>query len=162
MDRVKVGMIGGSYNPLHNGHVKCIRKALTQCDELHIIIGDLPNRGSFDIATKIHWFETIFADVMNRIVLHPFIDETADKKDYDLNKWVSDSIKIRKMIEKPIDVVFCGEDYKRVDNPYLICYPEQEIVYFDRGDNINSTDIRRFPEQHKDWVPDIVYQDLMR
>lgn len=156
-----VGMIGGSYNPLHNGHVKCIRKALQQCDELHIIVGDLPNRGDFDIETKLDWFREIFADDIDRIVLHPFLDETADKKDYGLQKWIDDSVKIKQLIGKPIDVVFCGADYNRPDNPYLVCYPEQQIVYFDRGDNINSTEIRENPDAHRDWVPDCVYQSIV-
>lgn len=156
----RVGMIGGSYNPLHNGHVKCIQKALQQCDELHVIIGDLPNRGEFDIETKLSWFTSIFHDQLDRLVLHPFLDETADKKDYGLQKWLDDSVKIKDLIGKPIDVVFCGADYNRPDNPYFVCYPDQEIVYFDRDDQINSTEIRENPEGHKDWVPDVVYDSL--
>ena len=157
----RIGMIGGSYNPLHNGHVKCINKALEQCDELHVIIGDLPNRGEFDIEQKLDWFTSIFHDKLHRLVLHPFLDETADKKDYGLQKWIDDSVKIKEMIGKPIDVVFCGTDYNRPNNPYLTCYPKQEIVYFDRDDNINSTAIRNDPEKYKDWLPKEVYDTMM-
>ena len=49
----RVGMIGGSYNPLHNGHVKAIKKALTMVQELHIIIGDIPNMDDVGIQTKL-------------------------------------------------------------------------------------------------------------
>lgn len=157
-----IGMIGGSYNPLHNGHVKCIKKALTMCDELHIIIGDLPNRGNIDINTKLIWFREIFKDDLEKIVLHPFIDETAIKSDYTLDKWIFDSIKIKKLINKPIDIVFCGADYNREDNPYKVCYPDSKIIYFDRGDLINSTQIRENLEIHKDWIPDIVYKTLKK
>ena len=157
----RIGMIGGSYNPLHNGHIKCINKALQQCDELHVIIGDLPNRGEFDIETKLDWFTSIFHENLHRLVLHPFLDETADKKEYGLQKWLDDSVKIKELIGKPIDVVFCGADYDRPDNPYLVCYPEQEIVYFDRDDNINSTAIRNDPEKHKNWIPQEVYDTMM-
>ena len=55
----KVGMYGGSFNPVHNGHIKCIKKALTVCDELHLIIGYLPNRDDFSIEIKLSWFDEI-------------------------------------------------------------------------------------------------------
>lgn len=54
-----VGMYGSSFNPLHSGHIKCIRKALFLCNELHIIIGDIPNMDDVAIETKLFWFENI-------------------------------------------------------------------------------------------------------
>lgn len=156
-----IGMIGGSYNPLHNGHIKCINKALEYCDVLHIIVGDLPNRDEFDINTKLHWFQTVFHNEIEKgsIILHPLLDDTTNKVDYDLNKWISDSKKIKEIIQNPIDVVFCGADYHYDNNPYEICYPEAKIIYFDRGDLINSTDIRNDFRNHKNWIPQVVFDD---
>lgn len=159
MKEYGVGMYGGSFNPLHNGHIKCIRKALSMCEELHIIIGDIPNMDDVDIHTKIRWFQTIFHDEIDRLNLHSLYDDRKSKSEYTIDHWISDSMEIKKMIGKPIDVVFCGADYKnRQDNPYLLCYPSQDIIYFDRDDDmISSTEFKKDVCLHRDWVPEVVY-----
>lgn len=158
----KVGMIGGSYNPLHNGHVRTINKALTMVEELHIIIGDIPNMDDMSVGTKLRWFRNIFKEYGNRIVLHTLYDDRYDKSEYTLDKWLKDSRRIKAMIGKHIDIVFCGSDYDRTDNPYKICYKEQRIVYVDRSDGISSTEFKKDIKAHKDWVPFIVYESYIR
>lgn len=163
MDEIKkkylVGMYGGSFNPLHNGHIKCIRKALSLCNELHIIIGDIPNMDDVAIETKLFWFEKIFDNKKESLFFHALTDNRFTKSEYTIEKWILDSEKIKKMIGKPLDIVFCGSDYeKRNPNPYKICYPEQNIIYFDRDDNISSSEFKKDPIGHKTWVPEIVFQ----
>ena len=157
--KYKVGMYGGSFNPLHNGHIKCTQKMLELCDEIHIIIGDIPNMDDFPVDIKLKWFQETFKDEKERVILHTLYDDRTKKSEYTLDKWLSDSVKIKEMIGKPIDVVFAGADYKnREDNPYPLCYPTQDIIYINRDDDhISSTEFRSDIEAHKDWVPDIVY-----
>lgn len=161
--KYNVGMYGGSFNPLHNGHIKCINRALSLCQELHIIIGDIPNMDDVPASEKVKWFYAVFSNDKNRIILHTLYDDRHAKSEYTIEKWISDSIKIKKMIKKPIDAVFCGSDYKnRADNPYLVCYPDQDLVYLDRDDDgISSSEFKRDVAGHKDWVPEIVYQSYI-
>lgn len=148
----KVGMYGGSFNPIHNGHVKCIRKAKALCQELHVTIGILPNRDIIPGEEKLKLFQAIFKDDPG-IIFHYFVDEIANKNDYTFDTWWENSLKAKNMIHKPIDVVFCGSDYQREDNPYCICYPESDIIYFDRTDSISSTKIRGNPLEHLEEMP---------
>lgn len=155
-----IGMYGGSFNPLHNGHVKCIQKALGLCDELHLIVGNLPNRDVIPYADKEKWFTELFSEFP--VIIHKFTDESSTKEEYTLKKWVQDAEEIKKMIGVPIDIVFCGGDYQRKDNPYMLCYPDSEIIYFDREDNISSSEFRKNIELHKNWVPQCVYETYQK
>lgn len=155
MSKYQVGMYGGSFNPIHKGHLKCILKALKECQELHLIVGILPSRDIVSPEIKKQWMEEIFKDYPN-IKIHYFVDETKEKKDYDLDKWLEDSIKIKKLIGKKIDVVFCGSDYHYENNPYCICYPESDIIYMNRKDQISSSRFREDPLKYQEDVPEVV------
>lgn len=155
-------MIGGSYNPIHNGHVNSMKYALTLCEELHIVIGDVPNLDIASASTKVVWLQEILKEYKDRIYYHILKDHRTSKSEYTISRWLEDSRTIKESIGKHIDIVFCGADYDYEGNPYSICYPEQEIIYLKRSDGINSTEFRENPELHKDWVPDIVYQYCKR
>ena len=149
-------MYGGSFNPIHYGHVKCIKKALNICEELHLIVGYLPNRDDFSIETKLFWFKEIFKDY-NNLYIHVLEDKSKEKSEYTLDKWIADSQIIKNKINKAIDVVFCGADYNREDSPYKVCYPESVLYFLDRGDNISSSRFKTNPDEYKDDVPLCVY-----
>lgn len=164
-----VGMYGGSFNPLHNGHIHCIREALNQCNILHIIVGDLPNRDVVPYVEKQCWFQSIFRDEIatGRIVLHRLTDQTSDKQDYTIDKWLSDSALIKGMVGTHIDIVFCGEDYKcgaeRDKSPYEVCYPDSEIVYLSRSTvPVSSTKIRANAVQYRRYIPAEVFVSLIK
>lgn len=157
-----IGMYGGSFNPLHNGHIKCIRKALTICDKLYIIVGSLPNRDIVSFEEKQNWFKITFKNDMDKITFIWVKDETKDKRNYNLNSWKDDAEKIKSIISKNIDYIFCGSDYNKPNNPYEICYPESKIIFFNREDGINSTMIRNDLEKYKEWLPEIVYSTLKK
>lgn len=38
------GIFAGSFNPIHNGHVECIRRALDLVDNLHVIVAVNPDK----------------------------------------------------------------------------------------------------------------------
>ena len=98
----EVGMYGGSFNPLHQGHVRCIIEAANQCKELHIIISNGKNRNEIGIRIKYRWVYQIIKHIGN-VSLHILEDDSDSKENYTSEYWEDDSKKVKKMIGKKYD-----------------------------------------------------------
>ena len=149
----QVGMYGGSFNPLHLGHIRCIVKAAAMCEELNIIICDGRARNEVDIKVRYRWVYQATTH-LPRVRLHVLEDYCSTKEEYGQELWEADAERIKTMIGRPVDVVFCGNDYDG-NSFYASCYPESEIIYFER-DDISSTAIRKDIYGHWDWLPGVV------
>lgn len=150
----QVGMYGGTFHPLHQGHVRCIIQAANMCNELHIILSHGTNRGEIDIRVRYRWLYSVTKHIGN-VTIHMISDDAPTKEEYTEEYWQADADHIKKQIGKPIDVVFCGDDYKTGDNFYKRCYPESELYYFER-DEISSTRIRSNPLRYWEDLPQVV------
>lgn len=146
-----VGMYGGAFNPLHIKHVSCIIKAATMCRELYIVISHAPKYDKIDIKVKYRWIYTLTKHLSNINILI-LKDNTESKASYSEDLWENDCKKVKKMIGKSIDVVFCGSDYDE-SSFWNKCYPESEFIVFERDKDISSTVIRKDVYGHWDWLP---------
>ena len=147
-----VGMYGGSFNPLHMGHVDCIIRAANMCKELYIVLSIGHNRGEIDGRIRYRWIYQLTKHIGN-VKLITLEDEAASKAEYNEKYWQSDADKVKAAVGKPIDVVFCGSDYDE-NSFWNKCYPDSELYIFPRND-ISSTEIRKNPYAHWDWIPNI-------
>ena len=147
-----VGMYGGSFNPLHMGHVDCIIRAANMCKELYIVLIIGHNRGEIDGRIRYRWIYQLTKHIGN-VKIITLEDEAASKAEYDEKYWQSDADKVKAAVGKPIDVVFCGSDYDE-NSFWNKCYPESKLYIFPRND-ISSTEIRKNPYAHWDWIPNI-------
>ena len=147
-----VGMYGGSFNPLHMGHVDCIIRAANMCKELYIVLSIGHNRGEIDGRIRYRWIYQLTKHIGN-VKIITLEDEAASKADYDEKYWQSDADKVKAAVGKHIDVVFCGSDYDE-NSFWNKCYPESKLYIFPRND-ISSTEIRKNPYAHWDWIPNI-------
>ena len=151
--KFKCGMYGGSFNPLHLGHVRCIIEAANQCEELIVVISEGVNRDEIDIRVRYRWIYQITKHIGN-VRIFILQDSAATKQDYSEVNWVFDAEKVKEFAGKKIDAVFCGSDYD-INSFWAKCYPEAKIIFFNRND-ISSSKIRENVMAHWDWLPNIV------
>ena len=150
--KYKVGMIGGSYNPLHLGHLNTIISSANQCEELYIVLSVTQQKDEIDYHERYMWLKTLTQDLENVKVIINF-DNSKNKEVYN---WEQGRDDIINQINKPIDVVFAGSDYKE-KNIWEKLYPNSKIVYYERDEvNISSTEIRTNPYKYYDYLPKIV------
>lgn len=151
--RFNVGMYGGSFNPLHLGHVDCIIQAANMCRKLYIVLSNGTGRGEINYRIRYRWLYQVTKHIGNvKIII--LEDDAETKASYTKEYWSADSQKVKALIGEPIDIVFCGSDYDE-NSFWNVCYPESEFFIFPRNE-INSTEIRANPYRHWDWLPQVV------
>lgn len=158
----RVGLIFGKFYPLHSGHIYLIEKALTQVDELHVMLGCESTRDKqlFEksrlprqpqVSDRFSWLKDTFKDRHN---IHIYIsDETGIN--YYPNGWKewSDSIK-HILSENKIEpsVVFTSEPQDVTEHeryfgcPVVVIDANREFV------NISATKIRENPYQNWSFI----------
>ena len=151
--KYQVGMYGGSFNPLHLGHVDCIIRAANQCESLYIVLSVGKNRDEIPMLVRYRWLYTLTKHIGNVTILL-LEDDAGTKQEYTREYWLADAAIVKKQIGKPIDVVFCGSDYDDTSF-WNVCYPESRLVIIPRN-GISSTELRRDPYAHWDWLPAVV------
>ena len=148
----QVGMYGGSFNPLHMGHVDCILKAAAMCKELYIVLSIGYKRDEIDERIRYRWIYQLTKHIGNVTIL-TITDDAETKAGYVREQWMKDAEDVKRQVGKKIDVVFCGSDYDE-SSFWNVCYPESELVIFPRN-GISSTEIRKNPYSHWDWIPQV-------
>ena len=114
-NKYHTGMYGGSFNPLHLGHLECMIKAAGLCDELFVVISyreddkGLPVQ-DIPVRIKIRWVYQLTKHIGNVHIL-ALKDRTLRKEDYSEDLWEEECRIVKGQIGRPSDVVFCGSDY---------------------------------------------------
>ena len=147
----KVGMYGGSFNPLHLGHVNNIIEASSMCEKLYVVLS-YNDTESIPYQERFMWIKQLTKDMPNIEVI-AIKDESISKDTYN---WEDGRDDIVNAINNNIDVVFAGSDYQG-KNRFESLYPNSTIHYFSRDIiNISSTEIRSNPYKYFDYLPKVV------
>ena len=150
--KYKVGMYGGSFNPLHLGHINNIIRAANQCEKLYVVLSVTEDKKEIDHRERFMWLKNITCDMENVEVFEIFNDNTSKET----CNWEKGANDIKKYIGKNIDVVFSGDDYKG-KNRWESLYKESKIIYYPRSEiDISSTKIRENPYKYFEYIPKCV------
>lgn len=154
--RYKVGMYGGSFDPLHIGHIHDMIRAASVCEELYIMISWCTGRESVSKEMRYRWIYNNVKHFPNiKIIL--IEDKAVSKEEYNTDfYWEKGAKDIKKAIGKPIDAVFCGSDYQGTGRFESLYCPESEVIYFDRSEvPISSTELRFDIYENWQYIPPI-------
>ncbi len=154
--RYKVGMYGGSFDPLHLGHISDMIKAAAICEELYIMLSWCEGRESTSKELRYRWILNCTRHLPN-VKIIPIEDKAVSKEIYNTDYyWEKGAQDIKNAIGKPIDAVFCGSDYLGSNRFESLYSPESVVIYFDREEvPISSTEIRNWASAHWDYIPEV-------
>ena len=149
--KYNVGMYGGTFSPLHLGHVNNIIEASNQCNKLYVVVSKSDNKEEIDINIRLKWLNEITKDMSNVEVIK--IDDHSSNKEN--TNWEIGRDEVLRQTGN-LDVVFAGSDYEG-KNIWENLYPNSKIIYISRNEiNISSTMIRENPYKYFEYLPKCV------
>ena len=152
----KIGLTLGKYAPFHKGHQYVIETALSEMEELIVIVYDAPDVTNIPLNVRANWIRKLYPQVK---VIEAWEGPTE----------VGDSEEIKKKHEKfiieklgisNIAAFYSSEFYgehmsKALGAKNRLVDPERKYT------NISGTQIREDPYSYRDYLDSIVYRDLI-
>jgi HTH-type transcriptional repressor of NAD biosynthesis genes len=143
------GLIIGSFQPLHLGHLYLIRKSKDLCDHLTILVCCLPN-DVIDGNLRFDWMCKSVKNISDNITVDICYEDLPDSEES--SEYVSEIwSKYLKERYPNVELIFSSEKY----GEYIAKFMNIFYYKFDRT-NISGTKIRNNPFTHWDQIPDVV------
>lgn len=98
------GLYGGSFNPPHLGHVRCILEAASCCRTLILVISSGSRRSEIDVRVRYRWIYRLTSHLAH-VKLFILEDDAGSKEAYTEEYWQQDADKVKAFAGQPIDAV---------------------------------------------------------
>lgn len=159
----QIGIIFGKFYPLHTGHIYMIQRAISQVDELHIVMGHDETRDyqlflnssmtrQPTVRDRLRWLLQIFKYQKN-IHIHALDEDGIVPYPQGWQEW-ADRVKAL-MKEHKINAT-CVYSSEPQDAPLYKSYFDLETILVDPDRtfmNISATKIRQAPLQYWEYIP---------
>lgn len=162
-DDRKVGLIFGAFYPLHTGHIYLIQRAISQLDELHIVLryNEARDLQIFEdsamsrqptLKDRLRWLLQTFKYQKN-IHIHYIDEENLTDSAEDQALWAQKVAYFLKSHNIQPDLIYTSEladevfYQKYLNIPTKIIDPDREFM------PIHGEDIRRSPLAHWEYIP---------
>ncbi|HAS73000.1 MAG TPA: hypothetical protein DCS67_02520 [Clostridiales bacterium UBA8960] len=153
---MKRGLTIGKFAPLHKGHQKLIEHALSEMDELYVIVYDAPNLINIPLSLRAAWLKKIYPEVI-------VIEAKDVPKDVGWTEEIQQKHEdyVLSLIEGvSIDAFYSSEAYGFRMSKALNC----KNVVVDLGRyaiSISGTQIRESLFENRHFLNPIVYSDFI-
>lgn len=142
--KYKTGLVLGRFQPIHNGHLSIIHRALDECDNVIIVIGSAQESGTkknpFDVAQRIELIRRSLRSKMEKIDIFPLEDRKDISTDSTWGEYVFEKLEQAKF-NRP-DAIYVGGGENRED---WWSSTGADIIITDRDITpISSTLLRQF------------------
>lgn len=155
----KIGLTIGKYAPLHKGHQYVIETALKEMDELIIFLYDCPESIKVPIETRKKWIKTLYPN--NTKIIKIYNGPKILGKTEDIMKLHADCIleNLKKNNISNITAFYSSEFYGEYMAKVLKCINRQ-VDSKRKKYNISASQIKENVEKYKDFLDEVVYNDL--
>jgi NadR type nicotinamide-nucleotide adenylyltransferase len=157
---MKRGLVFGKFMPLHRGHELLIDTALSQVDDLTIVVYDSDPSGSYPamgIEKRLGWLRQLYPDVESIV---PVEDPERHNPEHDSPRYAAAYAAGLRFLD-PFDIVFTSEPvYKafarEMGARHVVVDAARELV------PISGTRIRESVFEHRGWLNPVVYASLIQ
>lgn len=157
MEEAETGLFIGKFAPLHAGHQSVIELARDECDELIVMIYDVPDVINIPASKRAEWITSLYPDVTVEVA---WTGPTSSSKSSETTEEDHEKYVKQRLSDHDFDKFYSSEFYgghmsealgaedRRVD-------PDREEV------PISATEIRDDPYSNREFLEDIVYRDVV-
>ncbi len=159
MSKLENGLLFGSFNPLHVGHIQVLQFALEHFEVMHVFTRYTEGVDMVDWETKLSWLNRVNEECCDgRLRFYKFVLAMKDKQ-YAKLDFTGTFLECERRCGVHLDGLVCGEDMRYMADALSADLPDRTFIVHPRGEH-SSSRVREDLDRWKDDLPKYVYDGL--